>query len=243
MKYLRPGVLGSLLVLLMFAGLIWLGFWQLQRADEKRDLLVMYEARREAEPMSLLTLQQHSDVAYRRVRIEGMFDAQHSLILDNRSRDGQVGVEVLQPFYDQLSDRWVLVNRGWQAWPDRRVAPQFDTPNSVVGLYAWAYQPLGKTFLLRADAAEPRWPQLINAVDTDKLWAQLTRKGVPYELRLEPGPAALRASWPVVAMGPDKHVGYAVQWFALAFTLLGLFIYFVMHNAREHRHDSHIGNA
>ena len=38
-------------------------------------------------------------------------------------------------------------------------------------------------------------------------------------------------------MSPSKHVGYAVQWFALAAALLGLFIYLGIHNAREIRHE------
>lgn len=243
MSRFRPGVLPSLVVLAALPGLIWLGFWQLSRADEKRQLLATYEARREAAPVDLIALQAFTDVAYRRVRIEGVFDPDHSLMLDSRTRDGQVGIELLQPFHDRISNRWVLVNRGWQAWPDRRLAPQFSTPNSTIGLYAWVYQPTGKPFQLRAEPAASRWPRLINAVEPEKLWAQLERNGLAYELRLEPGPAALQADWPVVSMGPDKHIGYAVQWFALALTLVALFIYLGIHNAREHRHESNIGHA
>lgn len=243
MSRFRPGVLPTIVVLAVLPGLIWLGFWQLERADEKRQLLVTYETRREATPVDLLTLQGFADQAYRRVRLQGVFDAEHSLILDSRIRDGQVGIELLQPFHDQASDRWVLVNRGWQAWPDRRQAPALSTPTTAVGLYAWVYQPSGKPFHLRAEPAATRWPRLINTVEPDKLWAQLDRNGLPYELRLEPGPAALQADWPVVSMSPDKHIGYAVQWFALAITLVGLFIYLGIHNAREHRHESTIGHA
>jgi cytochrome oxidase assembly protein ShyY1 len=34
-------------------------------------------------------------------------------------------------------------------------------------------------------------------------------------------------------MGPEKHLGYAVQWFALAVALACLFIYFGIRNAKE----------
>src|SRR5690606_28328804 len=93
--------------------LVWLGFWQLSRADEKHQLLSTFEARREAAPVDVAALETFADPAYRRVHIEGMFDAGHSLLLDSRTRNGQVGIELLQPFHDQASDRWVLVNRGW----------------------------------------------------------------------------------------------------------------------------------
>ena len=53
-----------------------------------------------------------------------------------------------------------------------------------------------------------------------------------HELRLEPGPSAYRADWAITSMSPSQHLGYAVQWFALAAALLALFIYFGVHQAR-----------
>ena len=34
-------------------------------------------------------------------------------------------------------------------------------------------------------------------------------------------------------MGPERHQGYALQWFALAATLLGLYLWFGVRQARE----------
>ncbi len=47
------------------------------------------------------------------------------------------------------------------------------------------------------------------------------RSGFAYELREESGPGTYANDWPVVAMGPEKHMAYAVQWFAMALALLG----------------------
>ncbi len=237
MSVFRPGLLPSLLVLLLFPGLIALGFWQLARAEEKRELLATHQARQAAAPISLAELERHPDPAYMRVQLQGHFDARHSLLLDNRIRDGQAGVEVLQPFYDQNSGLWLLLNRGWLPWPDRRVPPSFATPDSPLSLHAWIYVPLGEPLRLQQGAAATGWPRLVTAVEPDALWQQLGRGGLSHEVRLEPGPASFRADWPVVAMSPDKHLGYAVQWFALAAALLGLFIYLGLHNARETRHE------
>ena len=112
MSAFRPGWLPSVLVALLLPGLLWLGFWQLQRGDEKRALLASFEARRQAEPISLEQLEPMPDPAYRRVHLRGHFDTEHSLLLDSRIRDGHAGVELLQPFYDQSSGLWVLLNRG-----------------------------------------------------------------------------------------------------------------------------------
>lgn len=237
MSTFRPGVLPSLVVLALFPLLIGLGCWQLARAEEKRELLAAHEAQRLAAPISLSDLERHADPAYVRVRLHGYFDAAHSVLLDNRIRAGQAGVEVLQPFYDQASGLWLLLNRGWLPWPDRRIPITFTTPDTPLGLTASVYVPLGEAFQLQQVAATSAWPRLITEVKPDALWQQLGRGGLSYEVRLELGPASFQSDWPVVAMSPDKHLGYAVQWFALAAALLGLFIYLGLSNARETRHE------
>lgn len=228
-----PGWLPTLVVAVLLPLLIGLGFWQLSRAAEKSALLASYEARRTGAVLDVATLERSSDPAYRRVRVQGFFDASHSLLLDNRTRAGQVGVELLQPFYDQASGLWLLVNRGWLPWPDRRQPVAFRTPDSALSLNAWVYIPLGRTFQLQADQPNGRWPRLLTHIEPAELWQQLGRGGLPHEVRLEPGPAAFQVDWPVVAMGPEKHLGYAVQWFALAAALFGLFLYLGWHTRRE----------
>lgn len=233
MRAFRPGLLPTLLGLLLLALLLALGAWQLQRADEKSALLARQEARRQAPAQPVGELERSADPAFQRVVLRGYFDAEHSLLLDNRSRAGRVGVELLQPFYDQPSGLWLLLNRGWLPWPDRRTPVAFSTPTGALQLQAWIYVAPGQSFQLQADAPGKAWPQLLTRVDAGALWRQLGRAGWPYELRLLPGPAAYQADWAVLAMGPEKHLGYAVQWFALAVALVCWFIYFGMRNARE----------
>jgi surfeit locus 1 family protein len=222
----RPGWLPTLVVLALVPLLISLGFWQLARAEQKRQLISAQELRRQTPAQALSELELAADSSYRRVVLQGAFDAEHSVLLDNRTRAGHAGVELLQPFYEQSSGQWVLVNRGWLPWPDRRIPPVFVTPSGEMQLQAWVYVPLGAAFQLHADAPSSAWPQLLTQVNAGKLWKQLGRAGWPHELRLEPGLAAYEVAWPVVAMSPVKHQGYAVQWFALAAALCGLFVYF-----------------
>ncbi len=163
----------------------------------------------------------------------------HSLLLDNRQRNGKVGVELLQPFQDQrhaVCGCWSIAAgcRGRIA-AYRRNSPR---PTEALSLDAWVYVAPGATFQLHADPASSTWPQTITAVEPAKLWKTLDRDGFAYELRAEPGPASYEADWPVVAMGPEKHLGYAVQWFAMATALLGLYIYLGLHNAKEKHHGN-----
>ncbi|MDR2318842.1 MAG: SURF1 family protein [Pseudomonas sp.] len=233
MRPFRPGWIPTLVVLALLPGLIALGCWQLGRADEKRALLDTYAEREVAPALATSQLQQSQDPAYRQVHLYGRFDAEHSLLLDNSMRDGQAGVELLQPFHDQASGLWLLVNRGWLPWPDRRVPVQFSTPDQALALDATVYVAPGKTFQLHPDPVGGQWPHLLTAIDAAQLWQQLDREGFAHELRLESGPASYRLGWPIVALGPEKHLGYAAQWFALATALVLLYLYFGWHRKKE----------
>ncbi|MFJ3486703.1 SURF1 family protein [Pseudomonas sp. NPDC090202] len=231
----RPGIVPTLVVLALLPVLVSLGFWQLGRGEEKRVMLATWAERRAAPPMSAELLPSTVDPAYRRVQLRGSFDAEHSLLLDNSTREGKVGVELIQPFHDQASGLWLLINRGWLPWPDRRTPPVFDTPAQPLNLDAWVYVAPGATFQLHPDAQSGTWPKLVTAVDPVKVWPELNREGFAHELRLEPGPAAYGTDWPVVAMGPEKHLGYAVQWFAMATALVGLYLYLGWTNAKNNK--------
>lgn len=231
MSGFKPGLLPTLIVLCLLPLLVWLGLWQLERGEQKREMLARQDARQQAMPVGPEQIETLQEPAYSRVSLQGRFDAEHSFLLDSRTRDGQVGVELIQPFQDQPSGLWVMINRGWIPWPDRRIPPVFETPDDSLELEAWVYAPSGKPFVLSKREAEG-WPRLINHVDVEDIWQILDRDGAAYELRLKPGPTAYRADWPVTTMKPHQHLGYAVQWFALAAALLALFIYFGVHHAR-----------
>src|SRR5690606_37608141 len=116
MSGFKPGLLPTLLVLSMLPVLVWLGFWQLERGEQKREMLAQQDAQAQATPLSPAEVELMASPAYSRVYLQGSFDAEHSFLLDSRTRDGKVGVELLQPFQDQPSGRWVIVNRGWIPW-------------------------------------------------------------------------------------------------------------------------------
>ena len=240
MTRFRPGFAPTLVVLAVLPLLVFLGFWQLDRGEQKRELLNHYAERQVAAPVTVGQLLTFDDPAFRRVQLRGHFDGQHSLLLDNRMRDGKVGVELLQPFQDQASGQWLLLNRGWIEWPSRRTPPVFSTPDQLLDLEGWVYESPGAPFQLRADPTTGDWPRLVTAVFPARLWDELGRIGFNDEVRITPGPAAYQADWPVIAtgMGPEKHTAYAVQWFAMALALCGLYGYLGWHNAREKRHGN-----
>lgn len=234
----RPGWVPSLVALVLLPVLIGLGLWQWGRGVDKQHLMAVYTARSEAPPLTAVALQALDDPAFRPVVLRGHFDGEHSVLLDNRVRDGAPGVELLQPFQDQASGLWVLVNRGWLPWPDRRTPPEFTTPAQLLNIEATVYVAPGASFQLHADPANATWPRLVTVIDAGALWPQLDRHGLAHEVRMRDGPGAYRLGWPVVALSPETHFGYAVQWFAMAAALVLMFLYFGWHNPiKEVRHE------
>jgi len=233
MKPLRPRLAPTLVLLVLLPVMIALGFWQLDRGAQKQQLLDTWARHRDAAPVLGTDLYTLPDPDFRRVTLRGTFDPDHSLLLDNRQRDGQVGVELLQPFHDQASGLWVLINRGWLPWPDRRTPPVFTTPSQPVSLQAWVYVAPGSAFQLGDPTPTQQWPRLVTAIEPATLWTQLDRSGFARELRLDPSPAAYRLDWPVVNMGPEKHLGYAVQWFAMSSALVVLYLYLGWHDYKK----------
>ncbi len=48
------------------------------------------------------------------------------------------------------------------------------------------------------------WPRLVNAVEPERCGVELGRGGLAYEVRLEPGPAAYQADWPLAGHEPGQ---------------------------------------
>ena len=218
---LRP--LPTLAMLVCVPVLLWLAHWQLDRARFRQALEDERAAVALQPPVELAQLSALTEPTFRRVSLEGWFDRARAVLLINRSRDGQAGVELVQPFLDVRSDQWVLVNRGWLPWPDRSMPPAFETPEGILTVEAWVARP-ERRLVTERDPADKEWPIQATRLDPQEVWDALDRPGLETVLRLSPGPAAYRVDWPVAVYSPARHLGYAAQWFALAVAMVALWI-------------------
>jgi surfeit locus 1 family protein len=105
--------LPALLILIVVAVTVRLGFWQRDRAHQKEALqahITQFE-NAPAEPVSSAPVAL-KDIEFHRVRARGSFVADKVVYLDNRPYNDQPGFYVVMPF--KLADGgYVLVNRGW----------------------------------------------------------------------------------------------------------------------------------
>jgi len=184
----RPRLWALALAAAACAAGIALGNWQLRRADEKRVVLP-------------------------RVAVEGEFLPRYTVYLDNKTRRGKAGYEIVTPMKIRGSSSHVLVNRGWiEAGKTRDVLPEVRTPAGEVRLEGLALERLAQPLKLKEDKSRVRQSLDIAAYAAET------------GLRLEPRvieqhsdiPDGLARDWPPHDAGVEKNEGYALQWYSLA---------------------------
>lgn len=200
-----------------------LGLWQLQRAGDKHELIEAIERGREGRALELPYAETAlGDLEYRRIHARGHFLSERQFLFDNRMLEGRVGYDVLTPLV--LEDgRTILVDRGWvpagpRREPQRPVALEVSGPVTVTGRL---WRPAPGVALGRAVTESQGWPRTATRVDYEAFADALGRSLVPAVIRAEERhPWALRTRPLGPPFGPQRHYGYAVQWFALALTVL-----------------------
>lgn len=238
----RPGRgwgrwVGASLLLAIAAATLWLGVWQLQRLDWKRDLLARIERGMAMPPGAPpeagvgITRAEHE---YRRLRLTGVFDHDRETLVGASTVLG-VGYWLLTPLHG-ADGRWTWINRGFVP---RRDAPRQRPagPQVVEGLLRLT-EP-GGSLLQQNRPDEQRWySRDVAALST----AARVSPVAPYFVDVWPEPAANQAGepplWPhpglTVLKFSNNHRGYALTWFALAAMALGGAVFLIRLRANPH---------
>jgi surfeit locus 1 family protein len=217
--------------------LLSLGYWQVQRAAQKRLLLATYQTRTHATPLTLSQLNKPAaEWQYHPIEVQGYYDNQHQFLLDNRSYQHQLGYQVITPLL-LPNNKVLLVNRGWIIRnPQRNRMPTLPAINGVQTVRGILYAP-PKPFLLSHTLEDTdRWPRRIQGIEINSLAAQLHRSLLSFVVLLSPqATGGFVRDWQPVIMSPAKHWGYAVQWFALAMALIIIFFAVNIHRNTEYK--------
>lgn len=218
----------TLLGLLLLPVLLRLGFWQLDRAEQKQ---VLVESINQLQAMPIVSLenllQGDMNLQYRQVSVQGEFMPERYWLVDNRVHLGKVGYEVIAPFV--LTDhKIILINRGWIAAPARRSElPSVAMPAGAVELRGRLTRPSDNR-MVRTLEVNQQWPKRIQQLLLPQAEDELKAELLPWVLQLSAeSPYALVMKWRDVNVSPAKHQGYAVQWFSMS---LALFIALIVVN-------------
>lgn len=232
----RGLIVPGLLSVIAFAILIGLGSWQLQRLGWKEELVVRAKGRSALAPVALPPQAEWRnpawrDAEYRAYQTSGQFRHEfevqvYTVLSGPKGTYAGAGYWVLTPL--QLADQsFVIVNRGFvpldrkepasrpDSQPKGEVAvtgllrlpeqPNAFTPSNDPARRAWFYR--DPVEIARAFNLAPVAPFLLDAMD-------LPRAGAlpqPNETKLD---------------FVNNHLGYALTWFGLALTLVGVFAAF-----------------
>jgi surfeit locus 1 family protein len=207
----------------IFSGL---GLWQLRRSEEKRAFFAAFDAPAGGAVLTRpIAESQLPSLNFAFVRLHGQYDGARQLLLDARPHAGRNGYEVLTPL--RTADGAVLVNRGWVAAPARRS----ELPDvGVTGAQREITGRLTRLPLpgLRTGAAPPGdsgWPRRLLFPTADEISRALGYRVHDYQVLLAPGePDGFARDWRPAVMSPAQHLAYAVQWFALAVTVIIVFV-------------------
>jgi surfeit locus 1 family protein len=217
----------TLVTIVLIATLISLGMWQLRRADEKRVLFDSFAAGTDATRM--IDLGTPRLQRYQHIEAGGHYDQSRQILVDNMVNAGRAGYFVITPFA-LAGGGWVLVNRGWVplgasraerpaiavAGDTRQVRGRCDNLPSP-GIQLGTKEKLAPPYPVVA--AFPNHAELAQLLE-EYSWTKATDL-----VLLDPAePDGYVRSWAPPGFPPMRHIGYAVQWFGLALTLLAIYI-------------------
>jgi len=213
-------IVAVVVVVALAAVFVRLGFWQLDRLEERRATNRMGVERLGEEPVRLSQVLEDAggdveSVQYRRVYLSGTYDPSEEVLIRSQVELGQAGFHVITPLVED--DGWtVLVNRGWVplSMDTPPVGPRPPSGRQVVE--GWVQLSQSRPAFGPEDRTGEE--QVFNRVDIGLIGEQM-----PHDL----------ASVYVVAMGesgeelpitvdpPDftnegPHLAYAIQWFGFA---------------------------
>jgi surfeit locus 1 family protein len=232
-RVFAPRLFTTLLTLVLIAMLISLGRWQLRRADEKRVWFDSFAAG--TATTRLIDLGTPRLPRYQHIEASGHYDQARQILIDNMVDGGRAGYFVITPF--ALADGgWVLVNRGWvPLGASRTLRPAIPVTGDTRRLRGRCDNLPSPGIQLGTKATlAPPYPVVAafpNHLELAQLLGESSWTKAADLVLLDPAePDGYVRHWTAPGFPPMRHLGYAVQWFALALTL---FVIYVVTNLRR----------
>jgi surfeit locus 1 family protein len=222
-----------LITLTVFIILSKLGYWQLQRATEKTMQISQLEQLQQQgalnwQQLALLTASEADGVLFAG---SGHWLAPYVWLLDNQIVAGKVGYDVIIAVEDAAKSQLLLVNLGWVAGGgNRALLPELAIP-AELALQGLIRSKVGG-FRLGANTEGEGWPQRIQQPELEQMAAQLPITSLPV-LLYQQGNSPFLPHYQAVVMPPEKHHGYAFQWFMLAIAVLAVALAAARRSGRE----------
>ena len=225
-----PRLWAALLTVAVLATAVALGWWQVGRAREKQAMITSFQRGTQS------SVELKGDITvgelprYQHVRVEGRYEPERQVLIDNMpSQVGRPGFRVLTPFRREGSERLLLVDRGWvslgatrQDLPPVFVSPEFRAVSGRLDTLPAPGVRVGDAGV----AGDTSWPRVLNFPQQQDIEEVLGAKVESRIVLLDPAaPNGFERIWrPAMQFGPERHLAYAIQWFAFAIVALIILI-------------------
>lgn len=219
-----PNWLMIILALAFISLFTRLGFWQIERANEKTKMIAAEKTLAQQAAIRWDTAQKPPS-QYQKLKVQGTYLDQ-VFLLDNQHHGHQLGYDVLSPLL--LKDgSVVIIDRGWVSGNNtRQTVPDIQIPKDLVQLQGSAYFPSKNQWILGPGSEKRNNKTIVLELLDVKLIGHILQKKVyPFIIRLEKQDAyGFVRDWAIVSMPPQRHLAYALQWFVMALVILIIFV-------------------
>jgi surfeit locus 1 family protein len=210
----------SILILATMAFLVSLGFWQLDRADQKRTIEASIQKANTGVVELIVNQNELLNKEYYEVRLQGSYISDKQFIYDNQIVDQASGYYVLTPFVLTGQSNAIMINRGFIPWNGRR--DQLDdiaVDSTYREIKIQVSRPIKRIELKTSDISN-QFPVLIQAIDFDVIEEISSTSFVDVIGLLDPSSDdGFVRKWEPYTGSIEKHIGYAIQWFLMALVL------------------------
>ena len=227
-RVFKPTLIPTLVTLILLPVLIRLGFWQLERAEEKRLVLQQFELSQKQPAVDITSVPEPEHLLqYQKVTMTGKFDVKHQFLLDNKVYRGKAGYHVITPLFLSGSDKVILLNRGWlPQGKNRQDLPDILTSEETIKVFGQVKLNPGAGFNLGGDIeVSTSWPRVVQSENPAVLINYLGYPVLPMIVLQDPNSkAGFARDWYIKKIVPEKSTSYAVQWFALSLALVIIYL-------------------
>jgi len=203
---------------------ISLGFWQLDRAQEKKEIIANYDKLLTSEPISLNTKSIYKN--WQPVTTMGRFK-DIVIFEDNAILSGRAGFKIYHLF-ENGDGSYMFVHRGFiERNMIKNNLPLIDTPKGKQSLKGSVLIKQDNSFVQDIEESDARIIQEFNIERLINKFPILKDRYLHpflFNLDIRDKNKFLAIEKPV-NMAASKHIGYAIQWFGLCIALIILTIY------------------
>lgn len=239
------GTAAALLALLVAVVCVRLGFWQLDRMEQRAELNTRLAAAAALPPLELsgdsfaAVRARPEAYLYRQVVVRGVFDLHGELVLRGRALGGRPGVNLITPLHLRGGEGVVLVNRGWSPSPDASTIDPAPLRESGTREIRGILQPGGSGEMKEIRIGTGRDTlRTVQRLDLERLRGAVGGPLLPLLVQQLPDTVAAAAPLtrlPLPEPEPGPHLSYAVQWFSFAAIALLGFLVAVFLSSRRRR--------